>query len=102
MADVLGVTLLAPKGLECGFFSPHWEESLVRGLEKSYGTILSSPDYERDLQQEVSEAKFFSVVGHERSTSRGETLTLIILRRSGNQRNRLTPRRAGTKEELKR
>lgn len=62
MSDVLGVTLLAPKGLKCGFLSPRWEESLVRGLEKSYGTILSSSDYEMDLKQEVSEAKFSSVV----------------------------------------
>lgn len=83
MSDMLGVTLLAPKGLECGFLSPRWEERLVRGLEKSYGTILSSSDYEMDVQQEVSEAKFFSVVVHERLTSSGEMFTLIILRQSG-------------------
>lgn len=83
MSDVLGVTLVAPKGLECGFLSPCWEESLVRGLEKSYGTILSSSDYEVDLQQEVSEAKFFSAVVQERLNSSGGMFTLIILRQSG-------------------
>lgn len=60
MSDVLRVTLLAPKGLECGFLHPRGEKSMVRELEKSYGTILSSSHYEMELKQEVSEAKFFS------------------------------------------